>query len=217
MIVLTPLIISVSSTINRINVDRGTGGCGSSCHSTQTLVLTTNYTGDTIDIAQGSTFDLKLSVIGTPLTTIKGVGFAFWHTSGDSIGIPTMLSSNATGTYMEVDEWNDGVEHYYGNWWRTAGSSSIYSVYRITPSNNVTTEYLYIQTAAKGRLSSAILTFTINVPAVVSDTTPPSVSITAPSNDSYVSGTSVAITGTATDSVPGVLGSSVKAYVTNTT
>ncbi|KKM95301.1 hypothetical protein LCGC14_1189580 [marine sediment metagenome] len=220
MIVLIPMIILVNSNKGESGLNSGTG-CY--CHGSLDLVLTTNYTGNKIDITQGNSFDLRLTISGAPLTTNKGAGYGIWHTSSDSISVPTMLSSNATGTFTELvpsdDEWGS-PDYYYGAWWVPVGTGNIhiYAVFRITPSNSVTTETIYLQAAAKNDLASTILTFTINVTAVVvSDTTAPSVSITAPSNNAFVSGTSVSITGTATDSGSGVLGSTVEAYLTNTT
>ncbi len=217
MIVFLPFIIAVSPHPNQANVNRGSGGCGqNSCHTDQAWhTLSTNYSSDKIDIQQGNTFDIQITISGIQQTT-KAVGFGMWHTGSDSMGVPVAISGSSGTLTERSSEWNDAVDYYYGAWWDNAGGSTFVAVFRITPSNSVTTEYLYIQSAAKGGDSSAILTFIINVTAVVADTTAPSVSITSPSNNSYVSGASVAITGTATDSGSGILGSSVEAYVTNT-
>jgi hypothetical protein len=210
--ILSLFLLAFTVGQNNFSRDR-TDGC--SCHGLNgPITLSHNITGNYIELDPSETFDIAITLSGHIFGNNKDeLGWAFWHSSGDGIGVPIPQNTPLS----TVNNWAAADLHYHANFDANAplGKDPWTEVYTITAPGSTGATYLDIKGVGTGPRGSAITQITINVTA--SDTTPPTVTITAPSNNSYISGASVAITGTVTDADSGVLGSSVEAYVTNTT
>ena len=199
---------------NYDETDVSSGNC-SDGHSQEWITISTNYTGNSVTISEGQIFDLEITATGQ-MTGDVWLGYAFWHTSSDGIQLPD-TSPFIVEDYL-VNEWNDGVDYYAQFAWQTV-INPMTRTFRINTTCLDGVETLTIQVAGDGSGSqnrySNVIDLTITVlPAPEYD--PPHVTITAPTNDSYVKGSSVSITATVDDgSGAGV--ASVWAEITNAT
>ena len=214
------LIISILSTAfigivfsrnDQENVDSGT--CGS-CHETPSITITTNYTGtgNSISIQQGQTFDIEITASGQNIGSVW-VGYAFWHTGSDGIQLPDTTPFIAED--ILVNEWNDGSDYYSLFSWQTVVSPMTRTFRITTTSSAVASETLVIQVAGQGDTSSNVISFGIDV-IPGSDSSPPLVTITSPTDNSYVKGSSVPLTAIVDDGL-GVGVDTVWAEITNAT
>ncbi|MHA1988435.1 MAG: Ig-like domain-containing protein, partial [Promethearchaeota archaeon] len=203
----------LASTVGQNNFSRDrTDGC--SCHGTAGISLSHNITGNYIELNPSDSFDIAITLTGQQFGQNNDeLAWGFWHSSGDGIGVPVPQNTPLS----TVNTWTAADLHYHASFDADApfGKDPWTEVFTILSPGSAGIVYLDIKGAGSNQWGSPIVQITINVTA--SDSTPPAVTITSPSNNSYVSGSSIAITGTATDSGSGVLGSSVEAYVTNTT
>ncbi|MHA2035502.1 MAG: beta strand repeat-containing protein [Promethearchaeota archaeon] len=209
--ILVTSIVAFTVGQNGFSRDR-TDGC--SCHGTTAISLSHNITGSYVELNPSDTFDIAITLTGQKIGQNNDeVAWAFWHSSGDGIGTPVPQNTPLS----TVNNWAAADLHYHANFDADAplGKDPWTEVFTITAPGSVGIAYLDLKGAGSNQWGSPIVQITINVSA--SDNTPPAVIITAPSNNAYVSGTSVAIIGTVIDLGSGVLGSSVEAYVTNTT
>ena len=205
VLITSTTLITFLNAKSEYDFDRADGCI--SCHSdTTTMSISVNVSS--VDVGPSETFDISISLSGHD--SGKQLSYAFWHNSGDGISEPVPLGS-PDGDF--VYSWMDTTLHYHATW--TVPTNPNTEDFRITAPSSTGTTYLYIRGVAKGGKATNEYTITINVTSV--DNTPPDVAIISPTNNSYVSGSSIAITGTATDSGSGILGSSVEAYVTNIT
>ncbi|UCC19655.1 MAG: hypothetical protein JSV62_16400 [Promethearchaeota archaeon] len=208
LLLLTPFLAVVLSSKDYADVSSGSCDTG---HKTLSIALTTNYTGNEVTIPQGETFDLEVTASGQVTGADVWIGYAFWHTDSDSIQLPD-TSPFITEDSL-VNEWNDGDDYYALFAWE-AVTEPMTRTFRITPSASPTTEILTIQVAGKDDLRSNVIAFSITV--VAPDNNPPDVTITSPTDNSYVGGSSVPITAIVDDN-GGSGVDSVWAEITNAT
>lgn len=187
MIMLTGIVFS------RWDEPTPPGDCGS-CHGTLDNTIATNYTGNSVTLSEGESFDLQIIVTGG-FTTDRDLGLAFWHISTDGLLLPD--TSPFIGEDNLYSEWNS--DNYYAQFsWATPGSPPFIRTFRIsTTSSSPASETLTIQCASRGDRRSNVIAFEITVGGP--ETNPPDVSITTPTNNSYVSGSSLSISATADD------------------
>ena len=182
----------VFSYYNQTDVSSGNCALG---HNRDQITISTNYTGNSVTIAQGETFDLEVTATGQ-ITGTVWIGYAFWHTGSDNIQLPDTSPFIAEDNL--VNEWNDGDDYYAMFAWQSV-VDPMPRTFRINTTSLGGVETLTIQVAGEGTgtqgRASNIIPFSINV----IDNEAPDVFITTPINNAYVGGSSVSITATADD------------------
>ena len=191
--------------------DVSSGNCGAG-HSRYMITLSTNYTGDSVIISEGGSFDLEVTASGQ-VTGDVWLGYAFWHTGSDNIQLPD--TSPFIGEDNLVNEWNDGDDYYANFAWETV-VSPMTRTFRISTTSVSGSETLTIQAAGEDSGAQERYSNVIAFSITFLDPNTPTVSITAPTNNDYVRGAAVPITATVDDGI----GSGVKtvwAEITNAT
>lgn len=204
------MIILIGIVFSKWDEPTASGDCGS-CHGTLDNTIATNYTGNSVTISEGESFDLQIIVTGG-FVSDRDLGLAFWHISTDGLLLPD--TSPFIGEDNLYSEWNS--DNYYAQFsWATPGSPPFIRTFRIsTTSSSPASETLTIQCASRGDRRSNVIAFGITI--IGPETNPPDVSITAPTDNSYVNGSSLSISATADDN--GEAGvDTVWAEITNST
>ena len=184
LLLSTTFLGFVLSRYDQSNV--ASGDCGDG-HGTLGITISTNYVGNQITIAQGETFDLEVTATGQ-VTGSSWIGYAFWHGS-DGLQLPD--TSPFTAHDNLINEWTDGVDNYAMFAWQSV-VDPMTRTFRISTTSLSGTETLTIQVAGKDDLRSNVIAFSITI--VAPDNDAPDVTITAPTDNSYVGGSSVDIT-----------------------
>ena len=181
------------SHYNQTNVS--IGDCGSG-HTRFEITISTNYTDNEVLIDKAGFFDLEVTATG--LTTGAYVGYAFWHTGSDGLQLPD--TSPFIPEDNLVDEWDDGDDYYAQFAWTTA-TNPMTRTFRINTTSISGTEILTIQVAGEGAGSQGKYSNVIAFEIQIKDDENPDVSIIAPINNAYVSGSSVLINASVDDGI----------------
>ncbi|UCC19654.1 MAG: hypothetical protein JSV62_16395 [Promethearchaeota archaeon] len=209
-ILSTSFIAVVFSNYDVTNIS--SGNCGSG-HNREDITISTNYTGNSVLIDKAGYFDLEVSATGQ-ITGDVWIGYAFWHTGSDGIQLPD-TSPFITEDNL-VNEWNDGDDYFALFAWQTV-VNPMTRTFRINTTSIIGTEILTIQVAGDdtgptNEKYSNVINFTINI----KEEKNPNVIITAPIDNAYVSGSSVAINAIVDDGIGSGV-ASVLAEITNNT
>ena len=212
-IVVTILTISFSSIVfsNYDQTDVSTGNCDDG-HYRDWITISTNYTGNSVILAQGETFDLEVTATGQ-LTGDVWIGYAFWHTGSDNIQLPDTSSFIIEDNL--VNEWNDGDDYYANFAWQSV-VNPMTRTFRINTTSLEGVETLTIQVAGEGTGGNGRYSNVISFSISLLETNAPSVSITAPIDNEYIGGTSVSIDATVDDGIGSGV-NTVWAEITNAT
>ena len=185
LILSTSFLGFVLSRYDVGNVSSGT--CGDD-HETPVIAISTNYEEDKITIAQGETFDLEVTAEGQ-VTGSVWIGYAFWHTGSDGLELPDTTPFIVQDNL--VNEWNDGDDYYGLFAWENV-VDPMTRTFRISTTSLSGTETLTIQVAGVNDRASNVIEFDITI--LAPDYDAPDVTITSPTNNSFVRGSSVDIT-----------------------